>query len=82
MMRGNWTFRRPAFTCWMVKPAPQVMTRATASPGPATGSGRSTRSNGRFGPFSTIAFMQASPFNLSGTQASHSDFKGGSGADE
>ena len=33
MMRGNVTFRRPALACWMVSPAPQVMTRATASPG-------------------------------------------------
>src|SRR6188508_3663515 len=40
MIRGNWIFRRPALACWMVSPAPQVITRATASPGPATGSGR------------------------------------------
>ena len=57
MMRGNCTFRRPALACWMVRPAPQVMTRATASPGPATGSGRCSSWNGRFGPFNTIAFM-------------------------
>ena len=61
MMRGNWTFRRPALTCWMVRPAPQVMTRATASPGPATGSGRCSNSNGRFGPRNTIAFMGFRP---------------------
>jgi hypothetical protein len=64
----------------MVKPAPQVMTRATASPGPALGSGRSTRSNGRFGPFSTIAFMQAPCLDF--TEPSQRDFNGGAAADE
>src|SRR5262245_53080058 len=41
----------------MVKPEPQVMTRATASPGPATGSGISTSSKGVFGARNTMAFM-------------------------
>ena len=39
------------------RPAPQVMTRATASPGPAAGSERCSNWNGRFGPVNTIAFM-------------------------
>src|SRR6516162_4205827 len=43
----------------MVSPEPQVSTRATASPAPATGSGRSTSSNGVFGACSNIAFMAA-----------------------
>src|SRR5690349_7614917 len=58
MMRGNRICRRPALTCWIVRPEPQVITRATASPGPATGSGTSTSSNGVFGPRSSIAFME------------------------
>src|SRR5450759_4125642 len=57
MMAGNLAAMRPALMCWMVKPDPQAITRATASPGPATGSGTSVNSNGVFGPFRTIAFI-------------------------
>src|SRR5262245_10471819 len=45
----------------MVSPDPQVITRATASPGPATGSGRLVSSNGMFGPRSSMAFICAFP---------------------
>src|ERR1700690_1345367 len=62
MMRGNLACRRPALMCWIVKPDPQVMTRATASPGPAAGSGTVTISNGVLGPRNTIAFMNGAPF--------------------
>src|SRR5450759_1591701 len=57
MMAGNLAAMRPALMCWMVKPDPQAITRATASPGPATGSGTSVNSNRVFGPFRTIAFI-------------------------
>src|SRR6516162_7440189 len=59
MTRGNGIARRPALACWMVSPDPQVMTRATASPG--AGSGSSTGSNGSFAPRSSIAFMRLHP---------------------
>src|SRR5450756_2010866 len=41
----------------MVSPEPHANTRATASPGPATGSGMSTRSNGVLAARSTNARM-------------------------
>src|SRR5262245_55253142 len=53
----------------MVSPAPQVMTRATASPGPAAGSGTWTSSNGSFGPRRSIAFM-VRPFAATRTRVS------------
>ena len=58
---GNSACLRPALMCWIVNPDPQVMTRATASPGPATGSGSSTNSNGVLGVRSSIAFMAFAP---------------------
>ena len=48
---------RPALMCWIVSPEPQASTFATASPGPATGSGISTRSNGVAGALRIIAFI-------------------------
>src|SRR5262245_64366553 len=45
----------------MVRPEPQVITRATASPGPATGSRMLVNSNGMFGPRSSMAFIYDSP---------------------
>src|ERR1039458_5205553 len=41
----------------MVRPEPHANTRATASPGPATGSGMSTKSNGVLAARSTNARM-------------------------
>src|SRR5512134_3035177 len=59
MMRGNSAAMRPALMCWIVRPDPQASTRATASPGPATGSGTCASTKGVLGPLRTIAFTDA-----------------------
>ena len=58
MIRGNSADILPVLMCWIVKPEPQAMTRTTASPVPATGSGTWVNSNGVSGSFRTIAFME------------------------
>jgi hypothetical protein len=60
MMRGNVAGARPARMCSIVSPAPQANTRATASPGPAFGSGRSSMTNGAFAACRTMAFIENS----------------------
>jgi hypothetical protein len=63
-MRGYWTGTRPARTWWMVKPAPQAKTRATASPGPGVGSGTVSSTKGWFFPFNNIAFIVIPPASI------------------